>query len=158
MGHHDASLIDKVKNAIGMGEDDGDQDSEDATATTARIEGADDRADGWAGIPEALYDDTASAESDEVVGNEANPGPIGSAQYDERTPPEDLGGTDDDVEGAVDGTREDVAATEYGGAYGEDDTPMPASAAWDRGEAPIGEASFNAEEDTVDPERRETGI
>ena len=158
MGHHDESLIDKVKNAFGMGDDDQDQDAEGAIATTTRTDGGDERADGWAGVPEALYDDTSSYETDDVIGNQANPGPIGSARYEDGAPPEQLGGSDYDAEGGIDTTREDAAATEYGGAYGEDETPMPTSAAWDRGEAPVGEASFDTEEGTVEPERRETGI
>ena len=151
MGHHDESLIDKVKNALGMGDDGQDQDTEGATATTTRTDGGEERAEGWAGVPEALYDDTSAYETD-------NPGPIGSARYEDGAPPEQLGASDYDAGGGIDTTREDAAATEYGGAYGEDETPMPTSAALDRGEAPVGEASFDTEEDTIEPERRDTGI
>lgn len=158
MGHHDESLIDKVKNALGMGDDGRDQDTEGATATTTRTDGGDERAEGWAGVPEALYDDRTAYETDDVVGNQENAGPIGSARYEDGAPPEQLGASDYDAGGGIDTTRDDAAATEYGGAYGEDETPMPTSAAPDRGEAPVGEASFDTEEDALEPGRRETGI
>lgn len=159
MGHHDESLIDKVKNALGMGDDDHDHDEADAT----RGEDTGDRADGWAGVPEALHDDP-SAETDADSGLGRNPGPVGSARYENAAGYDDLGGVDADAEGTLDSTREDAVATEYGGAYGSDDTPMPTSAAYDRDEAPPpGEASFGTEEvlqdedgDAVD--RRGTGI
>ena len=181
--HHDESLLDKVKNAFGMGDDHEDAAGHEAHAATVTDEAADSEAldggrpDGWAGVPASLYDDTAASGDDPVVaGGEVivggdseagagyatadepsglgrNPGPVGSAQYEGGATPSDLGGTDLDPEGNPDFTREEVGATEFGGAYGTDDTPLPTSAAWDRGEAPPeGEASFGPDE-TPDPER-----
>ena len=165
MAHHDETLIDKVKHALGM--DDQDQGAslvtEDVAATgigaeslevddlaTTAAEPMDDRAGGWAGVPEALYDDTSAGThptgdpgTDEAPGLGRSPGPLGT--------PEELGGTDFDPEGSVNPTREDIEATEYGG----DDTPMPTASAWDRGEAPVGEADFGTDDDL---DRRETGI
>lgn len=156
MGHHDENLIDKVKNVFGMGDD----RQEDATRMDID---ADERADGWAGVPEALYDDTSGTiagdpdlDGDAESGLGRNPGPIGSARYEDGAAPDAFGGTDLDADGDVDPTREDVAAGEFGGAYGEDDTPMPTRAAWDRGEAPPGEATFGADDEFED--RRELGI
>jgi hypothetical protein len=186
--HNDESLLDKVKNALGMGDDrdatEGHHATEghDAHASTATdasdAEALDgDRAEGWAGVPEALYDDTSAstdrpavAHGEEIVGGEydtadgygtsdepsglgRNPGPVGSAQYEDGATPADLGGADVDAEGNPDFTREEVASTQFGGAYGSDDTAMPTSAAWDRGEAPPeGEAGFESDE-TLDPGR-----
>lgn len=141
MGHHDDSLIDKVKNALGMGDDEGHDEADDL-----RAEDTGDRADGWAGVPAALYDDT-SAGAEEESGLGRNPGPDGSARYEAAAGYDDLGGADADADGALDMTREDAVATEYGGAYGMDDTPMPTAAAFDRGEAPPpGVASFGTED------------
>lgn len=187
MADHEESLIDKVKNAFGMGDDReeaaGHQahagattDATDTTATSdaEALDGG--RDDGWAGVPEALYDDAAPPDAtadvhprEEVVGGDRyapteepsglgrNPGPVGSARYEDGANPSDLGGTDLDAEGSPDFTREEVGSTEFGGAYGTDDTPLPTSAAWDRGEAPPeGEAGFGTDE-PVDP-RQERGI
>jgi hypothetical protein len=143
MADRDESLIDKVKNALGMGGEDEHHD-----------EGADERAEGWAGVPEALHEEPTDTES----GLGRNPGPVGSARYEGGSSPADLGGTDVDPEGGVDTTREDAAATEFGGAYGEDDTPAPTAAAWDRGEAAPGDASFGEGDEREDLERRGTGI
>ena len=158
MGHHDESLIDRVKNVFGMGDDGEGHDGADTT----RTHDTGDRADGWAGVPEALYDDT-SAGTDEDSGAGRNPGPVGSARYENADGYDDLGGADADAAGGLDSTREDVVATEYGGAYGSDDTPMPTSAAYDRGEAPLRDAKFGAEEVVQDEDgepvhRRGTGI
>lgn len=172
MAHHDESLFDKVKNALGMGDEHEEAAGTDDLAATGTAEpnaadpGDDDRADGWAGVPQALYDDTSATHradafgtdehgTDEPSGLGRNPGPVGSARYEDAATPDDLGGTDDDPDGGLDTTREDAAATEYGAAYGEDDTPMPTTAAWDRGEAPPDEPEFGSEEDL---QRRETGI
>lgn len=166
MGHHeDESLIDKVKNALGMGDDHDEHGHEhDAGASTRTDAAADERADGWAGVPEALYDDTSA--TDAPSGTDAdrgglgeNPGPIGSARYEGGATAGDLGGGNFGPDGEVDTTRQDAAASQFGGAYGEDDTAMPTTAAYDRGEAPpVGEASFGTDDDTVESERRETGI
>jgi hypothetical protein len=67
-----------------------------------------------------------------------NPGPAGSARYEHGTAPSEIGGPDHDAEGDLDTTRDDVKATEFGGAYGPDRPPLPTDAAWDRGEAPPG--------------------
>jgi hypothetical protein len=180
MAHHDESLIDKVKNAFGMGDDREEAADLQAqagaatdTADTADAEALDGgRDDGWAGVPEALYEDTVPSDSnanaharEEVVGSEGyptadepsglgrNPGPVGSARYEDGANPSDLGGTDLDAAGGPDLTREEVGSTEFGGAYGTDDTPLPTSAAWDRGEAPPeGEAGFGTDE-PLDPRR-----
>jgi hypothetical protein len=64
-----------------------------------------------------------------------NPGPVGSARYEHDTPPAEIGGPDHDADGDLDTTRDDVKATEFGGAYGRDRPPVPTDAAWDRGEA-----------------------
>ena len=157
MGQHDESLMDKVKNAFGMGRDERDSAADDSPATSGMndpetvdaevMDGG--RDDGWAGVPEALYDDapggasaasgmgdTASAGlADEPSGLGRNPGPVGSAQYEDGVTPAELGGADLDPEGNIDPTREEVASSSFGGAYGRDDTPMPTEAAWDRGEA-----------------------
>ncbi len=189
--HREESLIDKVKNVFGMGDDDEPVARDGASTATATDEAdADaldgDRTDGWAGVPEALYDDTSAPDTgpmvargeevvvgdygttelttddgfgmaDEPSGLGRNPGPVGSAHYEDGATPADLGGIDLDAEGNPDVTREEVATTEFGGAYGTDDTPLPTSAAWDRGEAPPeGEASFESDE-TLDP-RRDRGI
>jgi hypothetical protein len=181
MADHEESLIDKVKNAFGMGEDReeaADQGAHAGAATDrADADALDgDRSEGWAGVPEALYDDTtptdgtpgvhageevvagdASATADEASGLGRNPGPVGSARYEDGANPSDLGGSDLDAEGSPDFTREEVGSTEFGGAYGADDTPMPTSAAWDRGEAPPeGEAGFGTDEPLDRP--RERGI
>lgn len=180
MADHEESLIDKVKNAFGMGNDDEAAGHRADGATATNQSDADaldgDRSDGWAGVPEALYDDTAPSDgtpgvhaSEEVVAGDGyasadepsglgrNPGPVGSAQYEGGTTPRDLGGTDVDAEGNPDLTREERGSTEFGGAYGTDDTPMPTSAAWDRGEAPPeGEAGFGTDE-PLDP-RSERGF
>ena len=184
--HHDESLMDKVKNAFGMG-DDKDRDTGHEAHATGATDDADaealdgDRADGWAGVPQALSDDTTAdpgatgvtgtsdlaggqyagdttiGTADEPSGFGANPGPVGSAQYEGGATPSDLGGTDIDPDGNQDLTREEVASTEFGGAYGQDTTPLPTSAAWDRGEAPPeGEASFGTD-DALD-EGRDRGI
>lgn len=172
MAHHDESLIDKFKHALGMDhehEDSADTDhvSAAATATDEPIatEADDDRAEGRAGVPQALHDDSSATQAsddlrtdddtDEPSGLGRNPGPVGSARYEDAAAPDELGGTDSDPYGGVDSTREDAAATEYGGAYGEDDTPMPTKAAWDRGEAQPDEPESGSDEDL---QRRETGI
>ena len=154
--HHDESLIDKVKNALGMGDDHGEEQGEDH---------GDERAEGWAGVPEALHEDVSTERRTETdldatgeSGYGRNPGPVGSAQYEGGATPADLGGTDRGTDGELDTTREDSASTEFGGAYGQDDTPMPTSAAWDRGEAPPEEVEPRSEDDPVDQDRRETGI
>ncbi len=176
--HNEESLIDKVKNAFGMGDDNDAAAGHEthAGATTGATDAADaealdgGRSDGWAGVPEALNDDslasggTTVAGGEEVVGGDfgtagsygtadepsglgRNPGPVGSAQYEGGAAPTDLGGTDLDPEGNPDFTREEVGSTEFGGAYGNDDTALPTSAAWDRGEAPpAGEADFGTDE------------
>ena len=165
MGHHeDESLIDKVKNALGMGDDHDEHDQEHAGAANRTDAATDERADGWAGVPEALYDDTSATDGTSAThadrgGLGQNPGPLGSARYEGAATADDLGGGDFGPDGELDTTREDAAASEFGGAYGEDDTAMPTTAAYDRGEPPpAGEASFGTEEDTVEAERRETGI
>jgi hypothetical protein len=167
MGHHDESLIDKVKNAFGMG--DAGEHREDTPRDDSPA-AASESADGWAGVPGALYDDTSATDgsptsgtADSESGLGRNPGPVGSAQYEDGVTPADFAGDDLDADGDVDTSREDAVATEFGGAYGADDTPMPTSAAWDRGEAmPAGEAGLEddsgetAAEDELD--RRGTGI
>jgi hypothetical protein len=135
MNDHDESLIDKVKNAFGMGDDDEHPDRPAADV-------AEDRPEGWAGVPET-FDEGG-------LGN--NPGPVGSARYEGGATPADIGGTDHDPDGSLDTTRDDRQATEFGGAYGKDDTALPTSAAWDRGEAAPGEASFG-DDPTARPER-----
>jgi hypothetical protein len=132
MNDHDESLIDKVKNAFGMGDD--DAHDEERVQDRSSADGA-DRPDGWAGVPET-FDEGG-------LGN--NPGPIGSARYEGGATPAEIGGTDHDPEGNLDTTRDDVKAGEFGGAYGKDDTPLPTAAAWDRGEAAPGEADFGDE-------------
>lgn len=112
MDHHeDESLLDKVKNALGMGDD--DRHTPDAEADSGR-------ADGWAGVPEALHED---------------PDRAGAARYEGGAAVADLGGSDLDADGDPDLTREDAVATHHGGAYGADDTPMPTAEAFDRGTA-----------------------
>jgi hypothetical protein len=139
MNDHDESLIDKVKNAFGLGDDD---EHEHRDRPAAGVD--EDRSDGWAGVPETL-------DGEGGLGN--NPGPVGSARYESGSTPADIGGTDHDADGNLDTTRDDRKATEFGGAYGKDDTALPTAAAWDRGEAPPGEASFG--DDPVDgPDRR----
>jgi hypothetical protein len=82
------------------------------------------------------HDDRANPEGDGDPGGLGhNPGPVGSARYEHGTPPSEIGGTDHDAQGEVDTTREDVKASEFGGAYGRDRPPLPTDAAWDRGEA-----------------------
>lgn len=157
--HENESLLDKVKNAFGMGHDD-ERSSTTSTDTDAEVlDGG--RDDGWAGVPEALNDeppgtgtDTGTGfgteyPADEPSGLGRNPGPVGSAQYEDAATPADFAGEDVDEEGRPDVTREEVASSQFGGAYGQDDTPMPTEAAWDRGEAdPLpGEASFGTEDD-----------
>lgn len=169
--HRDESLIDKVKNAFGMG-DDHDEHADHDHGHETDVSATDDRADGWAGVPEALYEDPAGAPGARAPydpasetadsGHGRNPGRIGGAEYEDGASPADFGGADTRPDPGFDATREDASATEFGGAYGEDDTPMPTSAAWDRGEsrpdqAPTGEASFGSEEE-IDLDRRETGI
>ncbi len=174
--HNEESLIDKVKNAFGMGDENATAADDETHATTTNATDAADaealdggRSDGWAGVPEALNDTLASggtsvAGGEEIVGGDfgtadgygtadepsgfgRNPGPVGSAQYEDGATPTHLGGTDLDAEGNPDFTREEVGSTEFGGAYGNDDTALPTSAAWDRGEAPpAGEAGFGTDE------------
>ena len=138
MAHHDESLIDKVKNALGMGDDHHEAVRGDRSD--------DERPGGWAGVPEATTQDPmdtgshdrgsyAESGTDEPSGLGRNPGPVGSAQYEGGATPADMGGEDLDADGDLDTTREDRGSGGFGGAYGEDDTPMPTSAAWDRGEA-----------------------
>ena len=128
MSNHDESLIDKVKNAFGMGDDEEHEHSHDTVAE-------EDRSDGWAGVPESL--------DEGGLGN--NPGPVGSARYEGGATPAGIGGTDQDADGNLDTTRDDMQAGEFGGAYGGNDTALPTSAAWDRGEAAPGEADFGDE-------------
>lgn len=178
MADHDESLIDKVKNALGMGDeshdhaehDHADHADHDQAAHAGGSDDTDARADGWAGVPEALSDDgpetqgtldpsgsTGRYGADDEGGLGRNPGPVGSAGYEGGATPNDLGGTDATLEGeggGLDTTREDASSTEFGGAYGGDETAMPTSGAWDRGEAPPGEASFGSEE-KIDMDRRD---
>lgn len=82
------------------------------------------------------HDEHARPEgADDPGGLGHNPGPAGSARYEHGTPRAEIGGTDEDPEGELDTTRDDVKATEFGGAYGRDRPPLPTDAAWDRGEA-----------------------
>ena len=160
MAHHDESLIDKVKNALGMGHD------HDEAIRGDSADG-DDRAGGWAGVPEATTQEpmgTAGDErgtygasrTDEPSGLGRNPGPVGSAQYEGGATPADMGGEDVDADGGLDTTREDRGSGDFGGAYGEDDTPMPTSAAWDRGEAaPARDRELSGDDDL---DRRGTGV
>ena len=106
MSDHDDSLIDRVKNAFGRRADDGG---------------------GASG--------TFEQDPDDAGGLGHNPGPVGSARYEHGTSPAEIGGTDHDPGGDLDTTRDDVGATEFGGAYGRDRPPLPTDAAWDRGEA-----------------------
>ena len=180
MADHEESLIDKVKNAFGMGDDreEAAGHQSHAGAATNQSDAADAEAldggrdDGWAGVPEALYEDTTPSDAtanvhprEEVVGGDRyatvdepsglgrNPGPVGSARYEDGANPSDLGGADLDAHGKPDFTRQEAGSSEFGGAYGTDDTPLPTSAAWDRGEAPPeGEAGFGTDE-PIDPRR-----
>ena len=106
MSDHDESLIDRVKNAFGRRTDEG-----------------------------AGASGTFGEDRDDPGGLGHNPGPVGSAQYEHGTSPAGMGSPDLDAEGDLDTTREDVKATEFGGAYGQDRPPLPTDAAWDRGEA-----------------------
>lgn len=168
--HQDESLLDKVKNAFGMGDQAGADESTTRSADEMALDGG--REDGWAGVPEALNEDVGERAADRTAGDEwaaqpdgtaaepsglgRNPGPAGSAQYEGGATPADLGGTDFGTDDEVDTTREEVASSEFGGAYGHDDTPLPTDAAWDRGEAepPVGEASFGSGEDFEDDSKR----
>ena len=142
MTDHDESLIDKVKNAFGMG----DSDEQTRAEQAGDAGDAADRPDGWAGVPESLDDEGGLGQ---------NPGPVGSARYESGGTPADIGGPDLDPDGNLDTTRDDVKAGEFGGAYGRDDTPMPTAAAWDRGEAAPGDASFGDE--PIDGQDRRPG-
>ena len=106
MPDHDENLIDRVRNAFGRQADDGD---------------------GASG--------TFGEDPEDPGGLGHNPGPVGSAHYEHGTSAAEIGGLDHDAEGDLDTTRDDVKATEFGGAYGQDRPPLPTDAAWDRGEA-----------------------
>ena len=108
MPDHDDSLIDRVKNAFGG------RRPEDGGGASGSFE----------------------QDPDDPGGLGHNPGPPGSARYEHGTSPAEIGGPDHDPEGDLDTTRDDVRATEFGGAYGQDRPPLPTDAAWDRGEAP----------------------
>lgn len=110
MPDHDDSLIDRVRNAFGR------------------------RADDGGGASGSFGEDP-----DDPGGLGRNPGPVGSARYEHGTQPAEIGGPDHDAEGNRGTTRDDVKASEFGGAYGRDRPPLPTDAAWDRGAAPPAE-------------------
>ncbi len=110
MSEHDHNPIDRMRNAFGRGADDG------------------------GGASGSFGEDP-----DDPGGLHHNPGPAGSARYEHGTETARIGGPDHDAEGDLDTTRDDVKATEFGGAYGRDRPPVPTKAAWDRGEAPPGD-------------------
>jgi hypothetical protein len=60
MSNHDESLIDKVKDALGFGDDDRRTDTTDDTMREDAALDTDARTDGWAGVDEALTDDTVN--------------------------------------------------------------------------------------------------
>jgi hypothetical protein len=136
--HKDESLIDKVKNAFGMGSDD------DEHLETRHDDIGDplssDRPDGWAGVDESLGGaetrpagpDYGAADTPVGVGNDAglDTAPLG-------------GGTT----GSYTGPGEQLEPEYQGGdtARGE----------WTRGEAASGQSPFDEDVDTT---RREQGI
>jgi hypothetical protein len=147
MGHQDESLMDKVKNALGMGDDEA-QDHHDHDHDHAAH---DHHADP---TRSRATDREASDEGSGGLGR--NPGPVGSAEYEGGATPADIAGPDRDADGTLDTTREDAVSTEHGGAYGHDDTPMPTSAAWDRGEAPPEGSGLEGDDELGD--RRGRGL
>lgn len=113
MTDHDESLMDRVRAAFGMGSED-------------RSDAPSDDAEEFPVLPEDPGDPGG-------IGH--NPGPVGSARYERGVAPAEIGGTDEDPDGELDLTRQDVRASEFGAAYGQDRPPLPTEAAWDRGEA-----------------------
>jgi hypothetical protein len=161
MGHQDESLIDKVKNALGMGDDEAHDRHDHAGEAHDRHDHAGEAHDHHDHAGEAHHADSHPSQrsgegaTDEGSGLGRNPGPVGSAEYEGGATPTDIAAPDRDADGTLDTTREDAVATEHGGAYGHDDTPMPTSAAWDRGEAPP-EASGLGDDDELG-DRRDRG-
>jgi hypothetical protein len=145
MSHHDESLIDKVKDALGFGDGDRDADRRtDTTDATTRDDAAldtDARTDGWAGVDEALSDDVANRPA----------GPDYGAT--------DATGTryaDDAVGSTTPYAGDEVAGTTYSGAT---DTGLGMDDPATTYETPTGTATgTEAVEDDVELARRDEGL
>jgi hypothetical protein len=159
MGHQDESFVDKVKNALGMGGDEARDHHDHADATHDHHDHhdhADATHDHHDHADSSRSPGTERGSADEQSGLGRNPGPVGSAEYEGGATPANIAAPDRDVDGTLDTTREDAVATEHGGAYGHDETPMPTSGAWDRGEAPPEGSGLEADDELGD--RRDRGL
>jgi hypothetical protein len=159
MADHDESLIDKVKNALGMGDDDR-RDADRATTAEREPDTHDDlgadRPDGWAGVPDAAG-----------LGGSEHPGAGDrEATYGSGTPEMGVGldreatsGTGDRNMGTgldYDFEERTVTSDSPGGASGTDE-----DAAWTRGEAASGQDPLvqgGGDGTRVEEERRESGM
>ena len=190
MADHDESLFDKAKRALGMGDDD------DRRTETGNDDLDADRADGWAGVPDAagvgtsdhsvggarddemgLHTSRSGAEGD-LSAADSTEGQFGESGYDtsygagtDARREDSLGSGEPEMgigldREATSGTGEhntgtgldydfeERTVTDTGANQGGSDPEGP----WTRGEAASGESPFATSGDSVDEERRESGL
>jgi hypothetical protein len=161
MADHDESLIDKVKNALGMGDRDDDDRRETDRSTTEREPGAGDdldadRADGWAGVPHAAGVGSSDRSTDATGRSDVDYG-SGTPEAGIGLDREATSGTGDHNTGTgLDYDFEERAVTSDapGGAAGTDE-----DATWTRREQGSAEGPLvQGENRDVEEERRESGM
>ena len=131
--HRDEGLMDKVKNALGMGDDNRDD-----------TESVEDREPGWAGVGEMMD------ERDEVTGSRADGGtamgPSGGT------------GMNPDADSTLGGDTAAPAPYDIGYTDTDEETVIGADGTPTRGEAASGQSPFDQDDDDLETTRQERGI
>ena len=161
MADHDESLIDKVKNALGMG-DDGERHETARTGEPGTHEDLDaDRGEGWAGVPGAANPGSprhsVAGTRDDEMGMHTSPSGVEAETLGRDTAEGQFAGSgyDTSYEAAGDVRPDDQRLDDAPpGAAGTDpDAPLT------RGEAASGRSPLAGDEErSVDRERRESGM